>query len=78
MIGDSFDRDIPHPTRSIEEILRQLADLATVRAAAELYGTPDFASELALKSIIKHQDELLTELEGARNAGADIESGLVR
>src|SRR5438093_1067377 len=37
--------------RSIKEIRRQLADLARVKAAAGAYGTPDFASQVGMRTV---------------------------
>lgn len=61
--------------RSSREIKKQLADLSKVRAAAEHYGTPDFASRLGMRSILKHQTILSEELQAAEmlESGAAVE-----
>jgi len=52
--------------RSVQEIQEQLADLDKVKRVAENYGTPDFASQLGMRSLLAHQRELLDELRAAK------------
>ena len=51
--------------RTVSEIREQLLDLAKVRHAAEAYGTLDFASQIGLESILRHQDALHEELRAS-------------
>ncbi len=61
--------------RPSNEIKKQLADLAIVRAAAERFGNPDFASQIGLQSICLHQNLLLDELKASEmlESGTDVE-----
>ncbi len=53
------------PPRSTTEIREQISDLTKVKASATAYGTPDFASQLGMQSILGHEQELLEELRAA-------------
>ena len=66
--------------RSVKEIQEQLADLDKVKRVAENYGTPDFASELGMRSLRNHWRELLDELRAAKllETKARADSGLER
>lgn len=61
--------------RSVRQIQEQLTDFDEVMRSAEEYGTPDFASELGMQSLLTHRRELLDELRAAKRieakAGAD-------
>jgi hypothetical protein len=67
---------IQSPPRSKREVERQLADLAKVKAKAETYGMPDFASKIGLQSILCHEQDLREELRAAEllesNSDAEI------
>ena len=52
--------------RSVEQIEKQLADLATLKQKAEAHGARDFASRTALKSLRLHERELQEELRAAK------------
>lgn len=51
--------------RSTAEIREQLADLVKVKASATAYGKPNFASQIAMQSILGHEQELVEELRAA-------------
>jgi len=51
--------------RATPRIQEQLKDLDEVIQVAEKYGTPDFASELGMRSLLTHRQELLDELQTA-------------
>lgn len=51
---------------SIEQIEKQLADLATLKQKAEAHGAKDFASRTALESLRQHERELQKELRAAK------------
>ncbi|HEY7429083.1 MAG TPA: hypothetical protein VH682_32950 [Gemmataceae bacterium] len=53
------------PPRSAQEIKRQLADLAKVKAKADAYGVRDFASQLGLQSLRGQEQSLIEELRAA-------------
>ena len=65
----------PTPPRPVDVIQEQLADLAEVFGKAESFGTPDFATRLALQSLVEHRAELIDELHAAQFAEshADVE-----
>lgn len=46
-------------------IKQQLSDLAEVITEANKYGTPDFASEIAYKSLLQNEEELHEELKAS-------------
>jgi hypothetical protein len=52
--------------RSVEQIEKQLADLATLKQKAESHGARDFASRTALKSLCGHERSLQEELRAAK------------
>jgi hypothetical protein len=49
----------------VAELRARIADLAVVKAMAEAYGTPDFASRAGMGSILAHEQELQAELRAA-------------
>jgi hypothetical protein len=64
MIASTTLNDFP-PPRSTSEIREQLAALNKVKTQALAYGTPDFASQVGMQSILRHEQELLEELRAA-------------
>lgn len=51
---------------SAKAILDQWRAFQEVKAAAKLYGTPDFASRIAMQSILRHERDLSEEFEAAK------------
>ena len=59
------------PPRSVGEIKRQIADLTTIKSAADTYGVRDFASQVGMDTVFSHEAELVKELRAAeRDKGA--------
>lgn len=54
-----------NPHRTPAEIREQLIDLNNLKAHATAYGTPDFASQLGMQSILAQERELKEELRVA-------------
>ena len=65
MITSATSNGHPAP-RSVPEIESQLADLVRLKAAADAYGIPDFASRAGMESLLRHEAELREELRAAQ------------
>lgn len=74
MIGTASTDNLQGP-RSVSEIKTQLSELTEVRRIAEAYGARDFASQIGLESIKKHEQSLRAELQAAEmlESGSDVE-----
>jgi hypothetical protein len=65
------EQSLPRPVSVVES---QLREFRAACKSAHKYGAPDFASQIALDSMQKHEEELMEELKAAQLLESDADA----